>query len=73
MDDIFIRELVIFAAILVVFVGTVPMMIKGHYAESIEAAEEAVSADDADGAGQTRGMNKRRKARERDANKGKKT
>jgi hypothetical protein len=70
MDEIFLRELIIFAAILAVFVGTVPMMIKGHYAQSVEDAVGAADTSDGAGSGATRGKSKRQKARDRDAGKG---
>ncbi|GEM_PF-2788808 len=69
MDDIFMRELAIFAAVLVVFVGTIPMMIRGHHAEPVEAAHEAASRTAEGDVSSARGKSKRRRARERDAKK----
>lgn len=69
MDDIFMRELVIFLVVLGVFVGAVPVMIKGHFAQPVEEANEAAAASGnaATGGTAARGMSKRRKARQRDA------
>ena len=68
MDDIFLRELVIFLIVLAVFVGAVPVMIKGHHAEPVEQANDVANAGAATGTA-ARGMSKRRKARARDAQK----
>lgn len=68
MDDIFIRELVIFLLVLVAFVGLVPTLIRGNFADRIEDAAEAAAVSDGT-ATATRGLNKRRKARQRDATK----
>ena len=65
MDDIFLRELVIFLVVLGVFVGAVPVMIRGHFAQPVEEANEAAVASSPGGSA-ARGMSKRRKARERD-------
>lgn len=70
MDDIFLRELIIFVAVLGIFIGFVPMMIKGHYAERIEVAVETATRTEDASAAQAR-LSKKRRARARDA--GKKT
>lgn len=69
MDDIFLRELVIFLAVLALFVGTVPMMIRGHHAQPVEDAAEAAAAKGGGSGTASRGMSKRRKARLRDSDK----
>ena len=55
MDDVFIRELVIFLGVCGLFIGTVPMMLRGHRAESIEnsvagSAGASVASDSASAA-----------------------
>ena len=66
MDEIFLRELIIFLAISVIFIGMVPMMIRGHKSDPIEVAAEPASAADDRPAGDTR-VSKKRRARARDA------
>lgn len=67
MDEIFLRELIIFLVICGVFIGLVPMMIRGHRAESIEAAVEGASALVEGAAGDAAKVSKKRRARARDA------
>ncbi|MCO4761790.1 MAG: hypothetical protein KC502_09815 [Myxococcales bacterium] len=77
MDDIFLRELIIFLGVCAIFIGSVPMLLRGHEAGPIEAAVEAATSGggavaaeggtaDAGGAVQVR-ASKKRKARARDA------
>ena len=86
MDGIFLRELIIFLGVCVIFVGSVPMLLKGHQTDAIESAVQAAtamaSADEIAGAAaagasvggatQVRASRKR-KARARDAAKRNKT
>ena len=77
MDDVFIRELVIFLGVCGLFIGTVPMMLRGHRAESIEnsvagsvgasVASDSASAAPAE-ASQVR-VSKKRRAKARAASK----
>lgn len=67
MDDIFMREIGIFAAVLIIFVGAVPVLIRGHFAEPVEAAAETAVARAGEASGNSgRGKSRRRLARERD-------
>jgi hypothetical protein len=67
MDEIFFRELVIFLAVCLVFIGAIPLMIRGHYAKRIEAAEEVavVGGGDEDAAQAKPRLSKKRRARAR--------
>jgi hypothetical protein len=75
MDEFFIRELLIFLGISAIFIGSVPMLLRGHHAESVDdvfagkapagaAAGGSASADDAHAAIK---VSRKRKARARDA------
>lgn len=70
MDEFFIRELVIFGGIAAIFIGSVPFLIRGHYAESIESTLDVSgrSAGSATDEGvSTVKVSRKRKARARDA------
>lgn len=76
MEDVFVRELVIFAGVCALFIGSVPMLLKGYKTQSIDALTSAepvgaaamtVSQGDAEASGgaQVR-VSKKRRARARD-------
>ncbi len=77
MDEIFVRELLIFVGIIAIFIGSVPMMLKGHMAASLDslieggrapraAADDADDDDDASADAQVR-VSRKRKARARES------
>ena len=68
MDDFFLRELIIFIAIALIFIGLVPLLIRGHHSERIEVAVEKNDKAESMAAGQVR-LSKKRRARKRDATK----
>ena len=72
MYEIFVRELLIFVGIIAIFIGSVPMMLKGHMAPSLDtlieggrAARIASEDDDDDDDAQVR-VSRKRKARARE-------
>lgn len=67
MDEIFLRELIIFLAVCAIFIGMVPMMIRGHRSEPIEVAVETTSPAADRPAGDSARVSKKRRARARDA------
>ena len=80
MDGIFLNELLIFLGICAIFGGTVPVLLRGHQTESIEAAVEAATstasasmiagaavAGVSDGGATQVRSSRKRKARARDA------
>ncbi|MBP48180.1 MAG: hypothetical protein CMH53_09615 [Myxococcales bacterium] len=77
MDDVFIRELVIFLGVCGLFIGTVPVLLRGHKVAHIEdTLSGAASSADADGAAasavnsgaQQVRVSKKRRARARASN-----
>lgn len=75
MDEIFLRELLIFIGIIAIFIGSVPMMLKGHMAPSLDTlieggrAPRAAASDDEDddGADAQVRVSRKRKARARES------
>ncbi len=49
MDSIFLNELIIFLGVCALFIGTVPMLLKGHIAEPIEVASASAVASGDEG------------------------
>jgi len=71
MDEIFVRELLIFVGIIAIFIGSVPMLLKGHMAASLDSLIEGgrsprAAADDASADAQVR-VSRKRKARARES------
>ena len=68
MDEIFLRELIIFLAVCLVFIGSVPLMIRGHFATRIEVIDDVAVASDGDEAAVAKPrLSKKRRARARQA------
>lgn len=44
MDGIFLRELIIFLGVCAIFIGSVPLLLKGHTTDPIERAVEAATS-----------------------------
>lgn len=76
MDEIFVRELLIFVGIIVIFIGSVPMMLKGHMAPSLDTLIEGGRSarigaeddeDEDDGSDAQVRVSRKRKARARES------
>ncbi len=67
MDDIFLRELIIFLVVCAIFIGTVPLMLRGHKGEPIEAAVEGPAKADVAAPTEDARLSKKRRAQARDA------
>ena len=67
MDDIFLRELVIFLAVCAIFIGTIPFMLRGHKADPIEVAVDGPATADVGAPVEGARLSKKRRAQARDA------
>ncbi len=67
----FSRELIILAAVVVVFVIGVPLLVRGHKSVSLEESIEAAAVAGVSTDGAERRQSRRQKARIRDASRGK--
>ncbi len=67
MDEIFLRELIIFLCVCAIFVATVPLMIRGHHTEPIESTLDVPAAADPKASGDGVRLSKKRRAQARDA------